>query len=381
MNIKKKIMLVFGTRPEAIKLAPVIIKLRNHLEIKTIICVTGQHRGMLDQVLDNFNITPDIDLNLMKDNQSICELAGRTINTLSDVYKQYKPNLIMVQGDTTTVISAALAAFYCQIPVAHIEAGLRTGDLSAPWPEEGNRVLTSRLATLHFAPTEWAYRNLIKEGIAPDAVFTTGNTVIDALFMTLKEQNRKALNQSKISNIIELRSNKRIVLITGHRRENFGRGLENICFAIKKLSELFPDVNFVYPVHLNPKVRESVEKILIKDINKNIRLLDPLSYNDFIALMSKSYLILTDSGGIQEEASSLGIPVLIMREKTERPEAVEAGTAKLVGTDKDKIIKETSIFLNNRRAYKKMSTKSNIFGDGKSSKRIIEICLSYLINN
>jgi UDP-N-acetylglucosamine 2-epimerase (non-hydrolysing) len=378
--MKKIIMLVFGTRPEAIKLAPIIIGLRDHPEIKTIVCVTGQHRSMLDQVLDNFNITPDIDLELMKENQSLSELTGKVINKLTTVFQEYRPDLIIVQGDTTTVFGAALAAFYVKIPVAHVEAGLRTGDLSSPWPEEGNRLLTTRLSSLHFAPTKWAARNLLKESVSKENIYITGNTVIDALFYTLnKEKHTRRVLEPKLKEIFDLPSENKIVLITGHRRENFGLGFENICNAIKELSLNFPDVHFVYPVHLNPMVQEVVERLLGNKINSNVHLLEPLKYNDFILLMNRSYIILTDSGGIQEEAPSLGKPVLVMRDKTERPEAISGGISKLVGTKINKIVSETSTLINDKIAYDKISNKTNPFGNGKSAEKIIQICRTFLL--
>jgi UDP-N-acetylglucosamine 2-epimerase (non-hydrolysing) len=377
--MKKKILIVYGTRPEAIKLAPIILKLKVEPNIDLIVCVTAQHRNMLDQVNDFFEIKPDLDLNLMQENQTLSSLTGRVTMAMTEVIEKVKPDLVMVQGDTTTVFGTALASFYCKVPIAHVEAGLRTGDLHAPWPEEGNRLLTTRLSNLHFAPTQWSADNLLKEGVAENSIFITGNSVIDALFFALKKESIiKRTLEGPLQDVIDLPPNNRVVLITGHRRENYGQGFENICKAIKILANKYPDVHFVYPVHLNPAVQTVVNEILGQDIQKNVHLLKPLIYNDFILLMNRSYIILTDSGGIQEEAPSLGKPVLVMRDKTERPEAFASGISKLVGTNIEKIVSEVGNLLDNIDVYNEISNKSNPFGDGKAADKIIEICKEYL---
>lgn len=375
----KRIAMVFGTRPEAIKLAPVVLALRDHPQIQCRVCVTAQHRQMLDQVLAIFGIRPELDLDLMRPNQDLAELTSRAIKGLYDVFVSEKPDLVLAQGDTTTVFCAALAAFYCRVPLGHVEAGLRTGNLMAPWPEEANRVLTSRLTTLHFAPTEWARQNLLKERVAAESIHVTGNTVIDALLHTVERL--KSSSPPPLGELDVLRNlpvGTRMVLITGHRRESFGQGFEDICQAIADLSERFPDVQFVYPVHLNPHVREPVERILRSRGQPNVHLIEPLSYVPFVSLMTRCHLILTDSGGVQEEAPSLGKPVLVMRETTERPEAVEAGTSILVGTDRQKIVGEVTRLLTDAAAYERMSRAQNPYGDGKAARRIVAACEAFL---
>jgi len=375
----KKISVVFGTRPEAIKLAPVILELKKHPDLFDVnICVTAQHRQMLDQVLEVFEIKPDVDLNLMKPNQTLAVLTSEAIVGIDNYLKKEKPDMILVQGDTTTVFAASLAAFYNKIKIGHVEAGLRTNDKYSPFPEEINRVLTTKIVDIHFAPTQLSKENLIKDSVSPDKIFITGNTVIDALFI-VKEKVLKnnpiidGLDQSLLYN-----DNRKLVLITGHRRENFGDGFNNICHAIAELAEQFKDVLFVYPVHLNPNVREPVFRILGNHVN--IFLIEPLSYLPFVALMMRSTLILTDSGGVQEEAPSLAKPVLVMRENTERPEAVDAGTVKLVGTSIKNIVNTTAELLHNNTEYKKMANAINPYGDGKSANRIKTI-LELLIKN
>lgn len=376
-----KVMTIFGTRPEAVKLAAVIKKLEENKDsFQSVICVTAQHRQMLDQVLELFKIKPDYDLNIMKPNQNLFELTSNVLLNLKPVLEKENPDIILVQGDTTTVFVASLAAFYLKIKIGHVEAGLRTFNKYSPFPEEINRKLTTAVADLHFAPTEISKNNLLNESIVPDGVYVTGNTVIDALFLTLdklakdQETGNLAPKVKEISDLCEkinADNNKKIVLVTGHRRENFGQGFENICYAIKEISENNPDVEIIYPVHLNPNVREPVMRIISN--NSKIHLIEPLDYEPFVYLMNKSYLILTDSGGVQEEAPSLGKPVLVMRDTTERPEAVAAGTVKLVGTDKDLLVKEANLLLGNHDEYKKMSMAHNPYGDGKASQRIIDI--------
>ena len=377
----KKILLVFGTRPEAIKMAPLVLEFRKYNEkFETVVCVTGQHREMLDQVLRLFEITPDYDLNIMQANQDLYDVTNRILTGLRDVLKQVKPDLVFVHGDTTTSTSAALAAFYQQIPVAHVEAGLRTGNIYSPWPEEMNRQLTGRLATYHFAPTSLAKQNLLKENIREKNIEVTGNTVIDALHWVVNliaENNDLSLSLQtdlveKGYDLNRLLQGKRMVLITGHRRENFGEGFLNICRAIKQLALKFPNIDFVYPMHLNPNVRKPVLDIL-GEATGNVFLIEPLSYLPFVYMMKKSLLILTDSGGVQEEAPGLGKPVLVMRDTTERPEAVEAGTVLLVGTDNNKIINGVSDLVNNVNGlYDSMSHAENPYGDGKACERIIK---------
>jgi len=375
---KLRVMTIFGTRPEAVKLAPVIKKLEENSDIfESIICVTAQHRQMLDQVLNLFNIKPDYDLNIMKPNQTLFELTSNVLLGLQPILEEEKPDIILVQGDTTTVFVASLAGFYLKIRIGHVEAGLRTFQKYSPFPEEINRKITTCLADLHFAPTETSKKNLLDEKINEQAILVTGNTVIDALFLTLdklKRDKEKNTFNPKVKEMVKLcdslKKDNKIILVTGHRRENFGEGFDHICHAIKEIASKNPNVDVIYPVHLNPNVRKPVNDI-IKNI-KNVHLIEPLDYEPFVYLMNKSYLILTDSGGVQEEAPSLGKPVLVMRDTTERPEAVIAGTVKLVGTDKNLIINETQKLLDNEEEYKKMSMSHNPYGDGKASQRIID---------
>jgi UDP-N-acetylglucosamine 2-epimerase (non-hydrolysing) len=370
----KKVSVIFGTRPEAIKLSPVIIALKTRSNVDCRVCVTAQHRQMLDQVLDIFGIVPDADLNLMQPNQSLGGLTARAIEALDHYLADDKPDVVLVQGDTTTVLCAALSAFYHKITVGHVEAGLRTGDMASPWPEEANRVLTTRLAKWHFAPTESNRQNLLKDGIPDSAIYVTGNTVIDALFFArekIKSSPPRITGLPRES--LDFLRNRRMVLITGHRRENFGQGFENICHSIAKLAQTFPDVHFVYPVHLNPNVREPVQRILGQHVASNIHLIEPQSYLPFVALMERSHVILTDSGGVQEEAPSLGKPVLVMRDTTERPEAVYAGTVKLVGTDSEFIVSETTRLLIDGDSYQSMEHAHNPYGDGFAANRICEV--------
>ena len=372
MNRKKTIVVIFGTRPEAIKLCPVVLALKANPAFECKVCVTGQHREMLHQVLDVFGVVPDKDLALMQPNQTLGGLTSRAIAALDEYLAEEKPDIVMVQGDTTTVLAGALAAFYHHVPVAHVEAGLRTWNLESPWPEEANRVLTTRLTKWHFCPTENNKANLLKEGVPEKDIYVTGNTVIDALLMA---KDMAANNPPIIAGLPQelMSSNERMVLITGHRRENFGEGFEHICTAIRNLAERFPETHFVYPVHLNPNVREPVGRILEHHCGKNVHLIEPLSYLPFVALMNRAYLILTDSGGVQEEAPSLGKPVLVMRDTTERPEAVTAGTVKIIGTDRVAIESETTVLLTDVAKYSKMSSAVNPYGDGKSVDRICNI--------
>ena len=366
-----KVLSIFGTRPEAIKMAPLVVKLKQNEHINSAVCVTGQHREMLDQVLELFDIIPDYDLNVMKKNQTLSEVTSRIITNLSPILKEFQPDLILVHGDTTTTFSAALSGFYHQIPVGHVEAGLRTGNIFSPWPEEANRKLVSCLTEMHFAPTEQAMINLKEENIEEDKIMITGNTVIDALMMIKDNiESDSSLQENLNKNFPFIHDGKRIVLVTGHRRENFGQGFENICESLKLLAIKNVDVNFVYPVHLNPKVREPVN-LLLSDID-NIHLIEPQGYLEFVYLMIKSHIILTDSGGIQEEAPALGKPVVVMRNTTERPEAVTAGTVVLVGTDKNKIVNTIDSLLSNEERYREMSLAHNPYGDGTASDKIIQ---------
>ena len=373
---KKKIMLVFGTRPEAIKMAPLIHAIKAEPEsFKLKVCVTSQHREMLDQVLDIFNIKPDIDLNLMTKNQNLSNLTSLILNKMQTVFTKHQPNIVLVHGDTTTTLATSMAAFYESIPVGHVEAGLRTYNLNAPFPEEFNRQITSKITKWHFAPTKLSKKNLLSEGVDKSLIKITGNTVIDALHLILKRIDKNKYRQKNLNDILNSVipfnwKNKNFVLITAHRRENFGDGLLEICLALKELSVNYPKIHFVYPVHLNPNVSKIVYKLL-KGI-KNIHLIKPLEYEPFIYLLKHSYLVLTDSGGIQEEAPSLGKPVLVMRETTERPEAVEAGTVEIVGSNKKNIIKGVSRLLNNKKHYQKMSRAHNPYGDGLACKRIVD---------
>tara|TARA_Y100000389_G_scaffold83167_1_gene79716 strand:+ start:10651 stop:11793 length:1143 start_codon:yes stop_codon:yes gene_type:complete len=375
--IKKKIMLVFGTRPEAIKMAPLVHALKaepNHFELK--VCVTSQHREMLDQVLNIFNIKPDIDLNLMKTNQNLSNLTSSILSKMNQVFTKYSPNVVLVHGDTTTTLATSMAAFYRSIPVGHVEAGLRTYDLSAPFPEEFNRQITGKLTKWHFAPTNLSQKNLLSEGINKSSIIVTGNTVIDALYWTLKRLDKKKDHQKNLKNFFDKHlsfywQKENFVLVTAHRRENFGDGFLGICYAISALALKYPKLHFIYPVHLNPNVYKPAKEILGK-IN-NIHLIKPLEYEPFVYLLKHSYLVLTDSGGIQEEAPSLGKPVLVMRETTERPEAVDAGTVEIVGTNQQKIIEGVSRLLNNKKHYQMMSTAHNPYGDGLACKRIVDV--------
>lgn len=378
----KKIMLVFGTRPEAIKMAPLVkaFQAKND-EFETIVCVTGQHREMLDQVLHLFDIKPDFDLNIMKQGQDLYDITSRVLLGMRDVFKVCKPDILFVHGDTTTSTAAALAGFYQQIPVAHVEAGLRTNDIYSPWPEEMNRQITGRIATYNLSPTQLSRQNLLKENVDENKITVTGNTVIDALhWVTAKIKSNKKLDdnlsldlKSKGYDTKRLVGNRRLILITGHRRENFGDGFLHICHAIQDLAKKFPEVDFVYPMHLNPNVRKPIHQVFGEDLNNlgNIFFIEPLEYLPFVFLMEKSDIVLTDSGGIQEEAPGLGKPVLVMRNTTERPEAVDAGTVKLVGTDYDAIVDNVSKLLTDRNLYNKMSKATNPYGDGKACERII----------
>ena len=376
----KKILLVFGTRPEAIKMAPLVKKLQEMPEeFQTIVCVTGQHREMLDQVLRLFDITPEYDLNIMKPNQDLYDITSRILLGMRDVLREVQPDIVLVHGDTTTSMAAALAAFYQQIPVGHVEAGLRTGNIYSPWPEEMNRLITGRITTHHFSPTLLAKENLLREHVDEKQIIVTGNTVIDALQMVVKrlDEDKALANEvaAKINQIgydvQRLEGNHRMVLITGHRRENFGEGFLNICHAIKHLAEQYKDVDFVYPMHLNPNVRKPVLEIL-SEKTENVFLIEPLDYLPFVYMMQHSTLILTDSGGVQEEAPGLGKPVLVMRDTTERPEAVEAGTVLLVGTNREKIEQGVSMLLDDADTYRRMSEAVNPYGDGKACERIVE---------
>ncbi|AYG09093.1 UDP-N-acetylglucosamine 2-epimerase (non-hydrolyzing) [Pseudomonas fluorescens] len=367
-----KTLSIFGTRPEAIKMAPLVLELASDPRFESRVCVTAQHREMLDQVLELFELTPDFDLNIMKAGQTLTDVTTAIIQGLKPILEDFKPDVILVHGDTATTFAASLAAYYQQVPIAHVEAGLRTNDLYSPWPEEGNRRLTGTLAALHFAPTETSRQNLLKEGVASSAIHVTGNTVIDALLSVVDRLSSPAspLQAQFEEQFAFLPRDKRMVLITGHRRENFGGGFERICQALVNTAQQFPDVEFVYPVHLNPNVREPVKRLLA-GIN-NVHLIEPLDYLPFVYLMTRSYVILTDSGGIQEEAPALGKPVLVMRDTTERPEAVEAGTVKLVGTEVDSITHHLSELLSDEVAYQKMSFAHNPYGDGKACAHIRE---------
>ncbi|NNK93677.1 MAG: UDP-N-acetylglucosamine 2-epimerase (non-hydrolyzing) [Desulfobacterales bacterium] len=391
-----KISIILGTRPEGIKLAPVILELMKAPDIECHVCVTGQHREMLDQVLEVFGIIPNGNLQLMEHNQTLAGFTARAIEAINDSLRDDKPDLVLLQGDTTTAFSAALAAFYNHIPTAHVEAGLRTLDMKSPWPEEANRVLVSRLAHLHFAPTQSARQNLLQEGISDKRITVTGNSVIDALFIALEKVKKNRPITPGLPNFLQSAGQNKtnspnIVLITGHRRESFGQGFKNICLAIAELAKRFSNHHFVYPVHLNPHVRRPVMQMLGETnmlekkshtdrkverniCMSNIHLIEPLSYLEFVDLMDRSILILTDSGGIQEEAPSLGKPVILMREKTERPEAVKAGTVRLAGTNVDDIVKEVSHLLLDRVAYQEMSKAHNPYGDGMAAKRIVKVC-------
>ena len=371
-----KVLSIFGTRPEAIKMAPVIKALEANPNIKSLVCVTAQHREMLDQVLSLFEITPDYDLDIMKSGQSLTEASSRMLLALEPILKECQPDLVLVHGDTSTTLCGAMAAFYQQIPIGHVESGLRTYDIYSPWPEEANRQLTSIITKLHFAPTQAAAQHLYDERNNPACIFVTGNTVVDALLdVKDKLETDKTLENSLKQKFSTLDFTKRRVLITGHRRENFGNGFESICQAIKQLAEKYPDYEFVYPVHLNPNVKEPVNRLL-KNLS-NVKLIEPQDYLPFVYLMSTSHIILTDSGGIQEEAPSLGIPVLVMRNTTERQEAVDSGTVKLVGTHCPTIVAEVSNLIENEAIYLKMSQAHNPYGDGQASERIAETIVEF----
>ena len=390
----KKIMLVFGTRPEAIKMAPLVKAFQAKKDsFETIVCVTGQHREMLDQVLSLFDIKPDYDLNIMKQGQDLYDITSRVLLGMRDIFKICRPDILFVHGDTTTSTAAALAGFYQQIPVAHIEAGLRTNNIYSPWPEEMNRQITGRIATYNFSPTQLSRQNLLKENVADYKITVTGNTVIDALhWVTARIKGDKVLDKELARQLKEkgydttriaktdkeFSDSKRLVLITGHRRENFGEGFLNICHAIQDLSKKYPNVDFVYPMHLNPNVRKPIHEVFGNDLSHlgNVFFIEPLEYLSFVFLMEKADIVLTDSGGIQEEAPGLGKPVLVMRDTTERPEAVDAGTVKLVGTNYDAIMNGVSLLLDNKPAYEAMSKATNPYGDGKACERIINSILS-----
>lgn len=391
--MKKSILLVFGTRPEAIKMAPLVKALQAQPEkFNTLVAVTAQHRQMLDQVLQIFEIKPDYDLDIMKPNQDLYDVTSRVLLGMRDVLKEAKPNIVLVHGDTTTSTAAALAAFYQQIPVGHVEAGLRTHNIYSPWPEEMNRQITGRITTHHFAPTPLAKQNLLHENVREEQIIVTGNTVIDALYMVVDKIKNDAELQKDLNQILKdagydtsrLDGNRRLVLITGHRRENFGDGFIHICEAIRDLAAKYPDVDFVYPMHLNPNVRKPIHEVFgeINPIHHtpstlhNLYFIEPLEYLSFVYLMEKSSIVLTDSGGIQEEAPGLGKPVLVMRDTTERPEALESGTVHLVGTDYDKIMSEVSELLDNSSSYERMSQAVNPYGDGHACERIV----NYLSN-
>lgn len=375
----KKISVIFGTRPEAIKLAPLISALRKEKHFTCSVCVTAQHRRLLDQILETFNIIPDSDLNLMVKDQSLSDLTSSALRALDSYLKEEKPDLVLIQGDTTTVLSAAIAAFYNNIPIGHVEAGLRTGNRNSPWPEEMNRVLTAKLATLHFAPTETNRQNLIREGISSEYVYVTGNTVIDSLMHIIKQVRMNPPEIPGLKRELLSRSKKPpIVLITSHRRESFGRGLESICRAVVEIADRFRNVLFIYPVHLNPNVREPVDRILKAKGSDNIILIEPLPYPSFIFLMYQSMLILTDSGGIQEEAPSLGKTVFVMREITERPESIDCGLSRLVGNKYGGIVSEVTKYLSRHSSMPPSIAKSNPYGDGHASIRIVQVCKEFL---
>jgi UDP-N-acetylglucosamine 2-epimerase (non-hydrolysing) len=369
--MKKRILTVFGTRPEAIKMAPLVKVLESDGRFDSMVCVTAQHRQMLDQVLDLFDITPRFDLDIMQPGQSLQMIMSGILSNLQPVLKEARPDIVLVHGDTATTFATALAAYYAQIPVGHVEAGLRTGNIYSPWPEEANRKLTSAITALHFAPTETARANLLAENVPDNAITVTGNTVIDALFIVRDRiRENPALNEELCRSFAFLHPEKRLILVTGHRRESFGSGFENICQALERISKTWPDVEIVYPVHLNPNVQEPVKRLLSG--LQNVHLIKPLDYLPFIYLMDRAHLILTDSGGIQEEAPSLGKPVLVMRETTERPEAVDAGTVKLVGTDAERIFTAVSSLMDDSETYESMSRAHNPYGDGLACKRILD---------
>lgn len=376
----KRIMLVFGTRPEAIKMAPLVKAFQKYPEeFQTIVCVTGQHREMLDQVLHIFTIRPDYDLNIMKQGQDLYDVTARVMTGMRDVLAKEMPDVVLVHGDTTTSMAAAMAAFYRQILVGHVEAGLRTHNIFSPWPEEMNRQITGRIATYHFSPTSLSRSNLLAEGVKEEDITVTGNTVIDALYMVVEKIKREPSLQKELDILLEqagynperLKDGRKLVLITGHRRENFGDGFIHICEAIKTLCQKYPGVDFVYPMHLNPNVRRPIKEVFEEEGHENMFFIEPLEYLSFVRLMEKSTIVLTDSGGIQEEAPGLGKPVLVMRDTTERPEALEAGTVKLVGTNYSKIVENVSALLEQPEVYEQMSKAVNPYGDGKACERII----------
>lgn len=382
----KTVMLIFGTRPEAIKMCPLVKEFQKHPDqVRTIVCVTGQHREMLDQVLQIFDVTPHYDLNIMKQGQDLYDVTSRVLLGLRDVFQQERPDIVFVHGDTTTSTAAALAAFYQQIPVAHVEAGLRTHNIYSPWPEEMNRQITTRIASYHFAPTPLSRQNLQQENVNNDTISVTGNTVIDALYMVVnKIKNNKELGHQLKNNILNagydvnrLNGEKKMVLITGHRRENFGDGFINMCTAIKDLTQKYPNIDFIYPMHLNPNVRKPIHEVFGKDLSNlgNMFFIEPLEYLNFVYLMEKCTIVLTDSGGIQEEAPGLGKPVLVMRDTTERPEAINAGTVKLVGTNYQKIVDHVSLLIDNHDYYNVMSKAVNPYGDGLACERIVKTIL------
>lgn len=390
----KKVMLVFGTRPEAIKMAPLVKRFQEQSDqIETVVCVTGQHRQMLDQVLDLFEIKPDFDLNIMKAGQDLYDVTSRVLLGMRDVLREVKPDVVLVHGDTTTSTAAALAAFYQQIPVGHVEAGLRTHNIYSPWPEEMNRLITGRIASFHFAPTPLSRKNLMREAIPDQQILVTGNTVIDALYWVVDKIKQDQTLDTQLANILKeagydvdrLDGGRRLVLITGHRRENFGEGFIHMCTAIRDLANRYPNVDFVYPMHLNPNVRRPIQQVFegLDSLSSgegwgeagNLFFIEPLEYLSFVYLMEKSTIVLTDSGGIQEEAPGLGKPVLVMRDTTERPEALDAGTVKLVGTDYEKIVSEVSQLLDDPQAYAAMSQAVNPYGDGEACGRIVNALL------
>lgn len=388
----KKVMLVFGTRPEAIKMAPLVKEFQKYPEeFKTIVCVTGQHREMLDQVLHIFEITPNYDLNIMKQGQDLYDVTSRVLTGMRDVLKETQPDIVLVHGDTTTSMASALAAFYQQIPVGHVEAGLRTHNIYSPWPEEMNRLITGRIAVYHFSPTSLSCQNLLEEGVKKMSIAVTGNTVIDALYMVVNkiksdeglDTKLKATLMAAGYDVNRLFNGRKMVLITGHRRENFGDGFISICCAIQELTHKYPDVDFVYPMHLNPNVRKPIHEVFGKDLSHlvNMFFIEPLEYLSFVYLMEKSTIVLTDSGGIQEEAPGLGKPVLVMRDTTERPEALEAGTVKLVGTNYEKIVYEVSNLLDDKVYYENMSKALNPYGDGKACERIVRFLQNGIKSN
>ncbi len=369
---KLKVLTVFGTRPEAIKMAPLIKKMEEYEQIESIVCITAQHREMLDTVIDLFKINPNYDLNIMKHRQSITDITVKVLRGMEDILTREKPDIVLVHGDTSTTFVGALAAFYQKIKVGHVEAGLRSGNIYSPYPEEMNRILTTNLASIHFAPTRGNYNNLIKEGIEPEKIFITGNTVIDALLSVVKND---YTFENNILNKMDYK-NKKVIIMTCHRRENRGRPMENVFMAVREIVEENDNVEIIFPVHLNPDIHKPAKRIMGE--RGNIHLIEPLEYEEFANLLNKAYLVLTDSGGIQEEAPALGKPVLVMREETERPEAVEAGTVKVIGTEKENIKRETGVLLNDLNEYNAMANSINPYGDGTASEKIVNFLLSYI---